>query len=86
MTLKKQAPVYLVKNDHSREIPHNAHPEIAVAPSVVVLVQEVATERTVDGCRTFREVGTGEIHHNSGEDIYPTQAAALAHCPNAEVA
>jgi hypothetical protein len=77
MKTKKQAPVYLVKNDYSRNI-NGRH------PSVVVMVQEMDVPVDADGMKTYREVVSKEIHHNNGAEIYATKAAAIAHDPSVE--
>jgi hypothetical protein len=71
MKMKKQAPVYFVKNDYSKS-------EAGKHPRVIVLVQEVDCSPTVDGGRKFREVLSKEVHVDSGENIFPSRSAALA--------
>lgn len=72
MKLKNQPPVYLVKNDYSRN-------EGGFHPRKVVMVQEVDMPKK-NGCRTFVEVVSKEIHHSNGEDIYASKARAIANC------
>lgn len=72
MKPKKQAPVYLVKNNYAAAV-DGRHPQECV------MVEEMDVPLTVDGARTYREVMTKEVHHSTGENIHATKAAALQH-------